>query len=66
MHPDLAHQRDAARLRYALSTTFFIGGGAIAVTGVVWAILNRQHRSLPQLEFSPAKGGGAATARWQF
>lgn len=65
-HPDLARQRDAAQLRYTLSTTFIVGGSAIAITGVVWAVLNRGRRVLPQVEVSPARGGGTATASWRF
>jgi hypothetical protein len=66
MHPELADQRDAARFRYTLATASLIAGGAIAITGAVWAIVNRPRRSLPQLELQPTPGGAVTFAGWRF
>jgi hypothetical protein len=41
-------------------------GGAVAVTGIVLAIMNRPERVLPNVEVAPKSGGGIATVGWHF
>ena len=43
-----------------------VGGGAIAVTGIVWTVLNRPRRVLPSMEMVPTAGGAAARVTWRF
>lgn len=62
----LARERDGARLEGTVGAALIAAGGALAVGGVVWALANRPHRVLPQLELAPTAGGAAARIRWQF
>lgn len=64
-YPLLADERDSARLKDKLAIGMLIGGGAVAVTGVVLAVINsRATRVLPSVE---ATHGGAMTSiGWRF
>jgi hypothetical protein len=64
--PLLADARDSAKLKGTIAVTMMIGGGAIAVGGVVWAILNRPRRILPNMEVAPTDGGMQASVRVRF
>jgi hypothetical protein len=63
---DLKRQRDDAQREGNIGVGMMIGGGAIAVGGAVWVIINRPKRVLPALEVAPTPGGIAATAGWRF
>jgi hypothetical protein len=63
---DLARQRDDAAFEGNFGVGMMIAGGAITAGGVVWAIINRPKRVLPQLEVAPTSGGISATAGWRF
>ena len=41
-------------------------GGAVAITGIVLAIMNRGQRVLPNVEVAPKAGGGVARVGWRF
>ena len=43
-----------------------IGGGAVAVTGVVMTIMNRPRRVMPNIEVMPQPGGMAASYSGHF
>lgn len=62
----LASQRDGAYLKNHVGIAMMSVGGAIAVGGVVWTIVNRPRRVLPELEVAPTAGGASARASWQF
>jgi hypothetical protein len=62
----LARERDGARLEGTIGVTLLAAGGAIAIGGVVWAVVNRPHHVTPTLELGPTGGGGAARLGWQF
>jgi hypothetical protein len=65
MHPELADMHDAARFRYTLAASMLIGGGAIAITGAVWTLLNRTSKRGNVLV--GASGDGASVrANWHF
>lgn len=66
MHPDLADERDGAELKGNLGASLMIVGGAIAIGGVVWGIINRPTRHLPTVEATPTPGGVTARAGWRF
>jgi hypothetical protein len=63
---DLARQRDDAQLRGDIGVGMMIAGGAITAGGVVWAIINRPRRVLPDLEVAPTNGGMTASAAFRF
>lgn len=67
MHASLAAQEDAALLKGKIGVSMMIGGGVITAAGVVFILLNRPIRRLPQVEVEPSASGGA-TARigWRF
>jgi hypothetical protein len=65
-HAGLRNERDQARLKGQIGIGTAALGGAIAVTGVVLAILNRPQRVLPNVEVAPTSGGGVAAVGWQF
>lgn len=64
--PLLADERDSARLKGQIAIGMMIGGGAIAVGGIVMAIIDRPKRILPNVEVAPTTGGMAARVGWQF
>ncbi|MGE5186081.1 MAG: hypothetical protein ACM31C_28695 [Acidobacteriota bacterium] len=59
-HPELASERDAARLKGKIAVTMMVVGSAAAIGGVVMAVLDRPHRVLPNVEVAPTPGGAAA------
>jgi len=61
----LADERDKAEREGVIAGSMMAVGGAIAVGGFVWAIINRPKRVLPKLEISP-RGGVTAQLRWRF
>jgi tetratricopeptide (TPR) repeat protein len=63
---DLKRQRDNAKLEGNIGIGMMVAGGAIAVGGVVWAVINRPNRVLPSLEVAPTSGGMSASAGWRF
>jgi hypothetical protein len=65
-HPLLRRERDSAVLQGRIAVPMIAAGSAIAVGGIVLAILNRPVRTLPRLELAPAPGGVAASAGWRF
>ncbi|HEY5951155.1 MAG TPA: hypothetical protein VIV40_36940 [Kofleriaceae bacterium] len=66
-HRSLAAQRDGAELKGTIGIAMMGVGGAVAVTGVVLAIMNRGERVLPNIEVAPkAGGGGVAKVGWRF
>jgi hypothetical protein len=64
--PDLARDRDSAELKGKIAVSMMIAGGGVAVSGVVWAIMNRPKRVLPNMEVQPTNGGMAARVGWRF
>lgn len=64
--PDLARDRDSAELEGQIAVTMMVAGGVATAGGVVWAILNRPKRVLPDLEVAPTTGGMTAHASWRF
>ncbi len=62
----LADQRERARLEGTVGITMLAAGGAIAVGGIVWTILNRPRRVLPHVEVAPTGDGVAARASFSF
>lgn len=64
--PDLVRDRDSAELKGDIGVTMMIAGGAVAVGGAVWTILNRPRRVLPTTEIAPIHGGMTARVRWRF
>jgi hypothetical protein len=65
-HRSLAAQRDGAELKGQIGIAMMGVGGAVAVTGVVLAIMNRPIRELPNVEVAPKAGGGVVQAGWRF
>jgi hypothetical protein len=65
-HRSLAAQRDSAQLKGTIGIAMMGVGGAVAVTGVVLAIMNRPTRELPNVEVQPKAGGGVAKVGWRF
>jgi len=65
-HPDLRDQQDRALLESKIGVSLMVAGGAIALTGTVWGLLNRPIRTSPRVEVAPTPGGAAASARWSF
>ena len=64
--PDLARDRDSARLKGKIGVAMMAVGGAATASGIVWAILNRPRRVLPNMEVVPTNGGVAASVGWRF
>jgi hypothetical protein len=64
--PLLADANDSARFKGTIAVSMWIAGGALAVGGVVWAVVNRPRRVLPQLEVAPTNGGMQAGVGWTF
>jgi hypothetical protein len=65
-HRSLAAQRDSAELKGQIGIAMMGVGGAVAITGVVLAIMNRPTRILPNVEVAPKAGGGVAKVGWRF
>lgn len=66
-HPLLRDQRDSAMLKGKIGAGVMIGGGAIALGGLIFVIVNRPKQVLPNVEVAPVAGGGAAaTVGWTF
>ncbi|HUS27477.1 MAG TPA: hypothetical protein VMZ53_03180 [Kofleriaceae bacterium] len=65
-HSSLAAQRDSAQLKGKIGIGMMGVGGAVAVTGIVLAIMNRPERVLPNVEVAPTSGGGVTSVGWSF
>lgn len=66
-YPLLADERDGARLKDTIAVGMLLGGGAIAVTGAVLAVINsKAERTLPAIETTPTHGGAMTTLGWRF
>ncbi len=62
----LARERSSAELQGKIGIGLMIGGGAVAVTGVVMTIMNRPRRVMPNIEVMPQPGGMAASYSGHF
>jgi hypothetical protein len=62
----LRAQRDGARLHSQIGVSMIAAGSAIAIGGVVWVLLNRPKRILPELDVPPTRDGVTARISWQF
>ena len=62
----LVARQDSALLEGKVGVSMMVAGGAVAVGGVIWAIMNRPTRRLPKVEVAPTSGGAAAAATWSF
>lgn len=65
-HAGLAAQRDSAKLKGQVGIAMAGVGGAVLLTGLVLAIMNRPTKVIPNVEVAPKSGGGVATVGWQF
>jgi hypothetical protein len=65
-HRSLAAQERSAALKGTVGIAMMGVGGALAVTGVVLAIMNRPQRVLPNVEVAPKAGGAQASVGWRF
>jgi hypothetical protein len=65
-HRPLASERDSAELKGKIGIAMGGVGGAVAITGIVLAILNRPTRELPNVEVAPKAGGAVAAVGWHF
>ena len=66
-HSSLRAQEDRALFKGKIGIAMMGVGGAVAVTGIVLAIINRPQRILPTVEVAPrANGGVAASVGWRF
>jgi len=65
-HAALAAKRDDAVLRGQIGIGVASLGGAVAITGIILAIMNRGQRVMPNVEVAPAAGGGVASVRFGF
>jgi hypothetical protein len=64
--PLLADERSSAQLKGTVGVSMIVAGGAVAASGVVWAILNKPRRVMPTVEVTPSHGGASASVGWQF
>jgi hypothetical protein len=64
--PLLADARDSAKLKGKIGGVMMVAGGAVAIGGVVWLVMNRPKRVLPQMEVAPTDGGMRAAVGWTF
>jgi hypothetical protein len=65
--PLLADERDSAKLKGKIAIGMMAGGGAIAITGVVLAVINsKAERILPSIETTPTRGGAVTSVGWRF
>ena len=65
-HRPLRQERDSAVLDGNIGITMMSVGGAVAVAGIVFAILDRPTKSLPKLEVAPSPGGMTAAVGWRW
>ena len=65
-HRPLASERDSAQLKQRVGVAMMGVGGAVAVTGIILAIVNRPTRVMPNLEVAPKAGGVQASVGWRF
>jgi hypothetical protein len=65
-HRILADERDSAQLKGKIGIAMMGVGGAVAITGIVLAIMNRPTRVLPNIEVAPTTGGASAAVGWKF
>jgi hypothetical protein len=65
-HRSLKAQEQGAHLKGQVGIAMMGIGGAVAVTGIVLAIMNRPIRELPNVEVAPQAGGGMAKVGWSF
>ena len=65
-HHALASELDGAKLKSKIGVAMMAGGGVVAITGIVLAIMNRPTRSLPTVEVMPSAGGATATLGWSY
>jgi hypothetical protein len=66
LHLSLRDQRDSATFKDHVAVAMFTIGGAAAVAGAVWIVLNRPHRVMPSLEVAPGPDGVQAVFTHQF
>ena len=66
MHTTLQDAQDRALLEGKIGVSLMITGGAVALGGTIWGLLNRPIRRLPKVEVAPTAGGASATVRWSF
>ena len=60
--PGLADERDSAKLKGEIGISMMATGGALAITGVVAALIDNPRRVLPTVEVMPTAGGGVAAS----
>ena len=65
-HPALRDQRDSAAFKGTVGISLMIGGGAVAVGGIVMAIINRPKRIMPNIEVTPTADGIKTQVGWKF
>ncbi len=65
-HHALASELDSAQLKSKVGVAMMAGGGVVAVTGLVLAIMNRPTRKLPTVEVAPQAGGAMAMVGWSY
>ena len=65
-HRPLAAERDGAELKGKIGIAMMGTGGAVAITGLVLAIVNRPTRVLPNVEVAPHAGGASASVHWSW
>ena len=65
-HPSLRDQKTSAELKGAIGISLMVAGGAVAIGGAVFVLLNRPTRVLPTFEVAPTAGGMTARAGWRF
>jgi hypothetical protein len=63
-HPDLARERDAARLKGNIGVPTMIAGGAVAIGGIVMMIVVKPKRIVPNVEVGPTSQGAAIRGRF--
>jgi len=65
-HRSLLAQKNGAELKGQIGVVMMGVGGAVAVTGIVLAIMNRGEKVLPNVEVAPTASGGTAKVGWRF
>jgi hypothetical protein len=65
-HRALAAQRDSAILKGQIGIGMMGVGGAVMLTGLVLAIMNRPTKIMPNVEVAPKTGGAVTTVGWSF
>jgi hypothetical protein len=65
--PLLRDERDSAKLKGTIAIGMMAGGGAIAIGGIVMAVINsKAERILPSVETTPTSGGAMTSVGWRF